>query len=193
MGNASVFLGGIEPGCPTTAEQFLPLVYDDMRRLAACRLAHEAPGQLLGPTDLVHEAYLRMVGTDKGSRWDGRGHFFAAAARAMRRILVESARRNRRRKHGGDRVREPLEEVDLPAPQPREDRLALDEALTGLAATDPLSAELVQLRYFGGLSIPDAARVLGISPRTADRRWAYARAWLRREIEGPRQVDDAAC
>jgi RNA polymerase sigma factor (TIGR02999 family) len=169
---------------PHAARHLLPLVYDDLRQLAACRLAREAPGQMLGPTDLVHEVYLRLAGTDPGTRWDGRAHFFAAAARTMRHILVENARRNRSRKHGGDRTREPLEEAELPAPEPREDLLALDDALSRLVAADRLSAELVQLRYFGGLSIPEAAQVLGISPRTADRRWAYARAWLRREIEG---------
>jgi RNA polymerase sigma factor (TIGR02999 family) len=169
---------------PHAARHLLPLVYDDLRRLAACRLAYEAPGQALEPTDLVHEVYLRLVGTDKGTRWDGRGHFFAAAALAMRRVLVENSRRNRTQKRGGERMREPLTGVDLPAPEPPEDLLALDEALTRLAAVDPVSAELVQLRYFGGRSIPEAAQVLGMSPRTADRRWAYARAWLRREIEG---------
>jgi RNA polymerase sigma factor (TIGR02999 family) len=169
---------------PHAARHLLPLVYDDLRQLAACRLAHEAPGQALEPTDLVHEVYLRLAGTDRRTRWDGRGHFFAAAARTMRRILVENARRDRRVKHGGDRTREPLEGTELRAPEPREDLLALDEALTRLAATDPISDELVQLRYFEGLSNAEAAQVLGISPRTADRRWAYARARLRRDIEG---------
>src|SRR5262249_17300138 len=160
---------------PHAAAQLLPLVYDDLRRLAAHRLAHEAPGQTLQPTALVHEAYLRLVGAGARDNWEGRGHFFAAAAEAMRRILVETARRKRRLKHGGGVARQPLDEAELLAPEPREDVLALDEALTELAATDRAAAALVQLRYFGGLTIPEAARVLGVSPRTAERLWTYAR------------------
>jgi RNA polymerase sigma factor (TIGR02999 family) len=147
-------------------------------------LAHETPGQTLDePTALVHEAYLRLVGEGHGQYWDGRAHFFAAAAEAMRRILVESARRKRSLKHGGHLVRQELDEAELPMPVPREDLLVLDGALTKLAAADRIAANFVQLRYFGGLSIANAARILHISPRTANRIWTYARAWLRREIE----------
>ncbi len=181
MGEATSILDALETGDPADAAGLLPLVYDDLRRLAAHRLAHEAPGQTLQPTDLVHEAYLRLVGSDE-RRWDGRGHFFAAAAEAMRRILVERARRKRSLKHGGDRVRQDLDPADLEGPEPREDLVALDEALTQLAAADRVAAALVQLRYFGGLSIPEAARVLKVSPRTADRIWAYARSWLHRAM-----------
>jgi RNA polymerase sigma factor (TIGR02999 family) len=177
-------LKAVEPGDPQAAAQLLQLVYDDLRRLAAHRLAHEAPGQTLEPTALVHEAYLRVVGTTPDRSWDGRGHFFAAAAEAMRRILVENARRKRTMKHGAGLVRRDLEEADVSMPEPREDLLALDEALTELATVDRPAAELVQLRYFAGLSIPEAAEVLGISPRTADRLWSYARAWLHRKVSG---------
>jgi RNA polymerase sigma factor (TIGR02999 family) len=172
-------------GDPDAAAQLFQLVYDDLRRLAAHRLAHEAPGQTLEPTALVHEAYLRLVGDTPDRHWDGRGHFFAAAAEAMRRILVENARRKASLKRGGDVAHLPLEEAELLAPEPREDVLALDEALTELAATDRAAADLVQLRYFGGLSIPDAAQVLGVSPRTAERLWTFARAWLKAKLQGP--------
>jgi RNA polymerase sigma factor (TIGR02999 family) len=184
MTDVTSLLKAIASGDPDASEQLLPLVYDDLRRLAAHRLAHEPPGQTLDPTGLVHEAYLRLVGDDPEAHWEGRGHFFAAAAEAMRRILVENARRKRSRKHGGGLVRRPVEEGDLPAPEPQEDLLALDEALTRLAATDRAAADLIQLRYFGGLSIAGAAQVLGISSRTANRLWTYARAWLHQEIEG---------
>jgi RNA polymerase sigma factor (TIGR02999 family) len=175
-------LNAAAPGDPHAAEQLLPLVYDELRRLAAQRLSQEAPGQTLEPTALVHEAYLRLVGQDAARRWEGRGHFFAAAAEAMRRILVESARRKRSLKRGGDRVREAFDEALLAAAEPREDLLALDEALTRLAAVDKLKADLVQLRYFAGLTIPQAADALGISTATADRWWAYARSWLYQQI-----------
>ncbi len=175
-------LNAIKQGDPQAAAQLLPLVYDELRNLAAHRLAHEAPGQTLQPTALVHEAYLRLLGGEAEKHWDSRGHFFAAAAEAMRRILVESARRKKRLKHGGGRARLPLEEAELLAPEPSEDVLALDEALTALAATDRAAADLVQLRYFGGLSIPDAAQAIGVSPRTAERLWAFARAWLRERV-----------
>jgi RNA polymerase sigma factor (TIGR02999 family) len=177
-------LNALAPDDPAGAAKLLPLVYDDLRRLAAHRLAHEAPGQTLQPTALVHEAYLRLMRGHTAEHWDGRGHFFAAAAEAMRRILVENARRKRSAKHGGGLVRHDLDEAELEAPEPREDLLALDEALTQLAATDRAAADLVQLRYFGGLSIPEAARVLRISPRTANRLWTYARAWLHQKISG---------
>ena len=164
------------------AAELLPLVYDELRALAAARLAAEPSGQTLQPTALVHEAYLRLVGTADTDRWDHRGHFFAAAAEAMRRILVDAARRKRREKHGGQRDRVALDEVQPAAPAPRDDLVALDEALTRLAAADPQAAQLVELRYFAGLSIPEAAQVLGVSPRTADRLWAFARAWLHRDL-----------
>jgi RNA polymerase sigma factor (TIGR02999 family) len=184
MSDVTVMLDAIQSGDPEAPAQLLQLVYDDLRRLARHRLAHEAPGQTLQATALVHEAYLRLVGDAPDRHWDSRGHFFAAAAEAMRRILIENVRRKRRLKRGGDRARLPLEEAELLAPEPREDVLALDEALTELAATDGAAADLVQLRYFGGLSIPDAAQVLGVSPRTATRLWTFARAWLWDKLQG---------
>jgi RNA polymerase sigma factor (TIGR02999 family) len=184
MSEVTRILTAIEQGDPQAASQLLPLVYDELRRLAAQKLAHEQPGQTLPPTALVHEAYLRLVGADAQAHWDSRGHFFAAAAEAMRRILVEQARRKRRQKRGGGRTRQDLDEDQVAAPEPRVDLLALDEALTKLAATDAAAAQVVQLRYFAGLPLPEAAQVLGISARTAGRLWAYARAWLHQEIEG---------
>jgi len=183
VSEVTVLLDAIQSGDPEAPAQLLPLVYEELRRLARHRLAHEEPGQTLQPTALVHEAYLRLVGEGR-EHWDGRGHFFAAAAEAMRRILVESARSKQRLKRGGDRAREPLEAAELLAPEPREDVLALNEALTELAATDRAAADLVQLRYFGGLSITDAAQVLGVSPRTAKRLWTFARAWLLENLQG---------
>jgi RNA polymerase sigma factor (TIGR02999 family) len=191
MTGATTLRDALPPDDAASAAQLLPLVYDDLRRLAAHRLAHEAPGQTLDPTALVREAYLRLSGDRGEADWHGRGHFFAAAAEAMRRILVENARRKRRRKRGGDLARLPLEEADLLATEPREDVPALDEALTELAATGRPAASLVQLRYFGGLSIPDAAQVLGISSRTANRLWTFARAWLRERIQGAGRDDNA--
>jgi RNA polymerase sigma factor (TIGR02999 family) len=174
----------MERSDPHEAAQILPLVYDDLLQLATHRMAHEAPGHTLDePTALVHEAYLRLVGEGRAHPWDGRAHFFAAAAEAMRRILVENARQKKRLKCGGGLVRQDLHQVELMAPQPHEDLGALDEALTMLATKDRIAADLVQLRYFGGLTIVEAARILRISPRTANRIWTYARAWLRREIE----------
>jgi RNA polymerase sigma factor (TIGR02999 family) len=169
-------------GEPHAARQLLPLVYDELRRLARHRLAREAPGQTLNATALVHEAYLRLVGKNPEQPWDGRGHFFAAAAESMRRILVENARRKRRAKHGGDLARQDLEPDRIVAPEVPNELLAVDEALDRLAEVDAAAAKLVELRYFAGLSIPQAADVLGMSPRSADRLWAYARAWLRREL-----------
>jgi RNA polymerase sigma factor (TIGR02999 family) len=182
MSDVTRILSAIEQGDPHAAAQLLPLVYDELRRLAAQKLAHEAPGQTLEATALVHEAYLRLVGEGEDRRWDSRGHFFAAAAEAMRRILVESARRKRSRKHGGGLVRQDLHDLPLAAPELGEELLALDEALTRLAATDPVKAELVKLRHFAGLTVEEAARALGVSPTTANRYWAYARAWLHQEI-----------
>ncbi len=171
-------LGGNDP---VTAERLLPLVYDELRRLAAQKLHHEKPGQTLQATALVHEAYLRLVGsTDEG--WDTRAHFFAAAAEAMRRILVDNARRKRRIRHGGQRKRVAFDDASLAAQPPSEEVLNLDDALNKLAQVAPLKAQLVKLRYFAGLSIPEAAALLEISPATAGRYWAYARAWLHQEI-----------
>jgi RNA polymerase sigma factor (TIGR02999 family) len=181
MSEVTRILSACEQGDPHAAEQLLPLVYDELRRLAAHKLAQEAPGQTLQATALVHEAYLRLVGADAVRRWDNRGHFFAAAAEAMRRILVESARRKQRLKHGGGRVRE-QGPGDLAGPERPERLLALDEALGRLAAANPSGAELVKLRYFAGLTNAEAASALGISPRKANQIWAYARAWLREEI-----------
>jgi RNA polymerase sigma factor (TIGR02999 family) len=192
VSDVTLVLDAIQAGDPNAPAQLLPLIYEDLRRLAAHRLAHEAPGQTLQPTALVHEAYLRLVGLGRGEHWEGRDHFFAAAAQAMRRIIVENARRKRRFKRGANLTRQPLEEAELLAPQPHEDVLALDEALTELATTDRAAADLVQLRYFGGLSIPEAAQVLGVSQRTAERLWTFARTWLRDRIQGAGQDDGPA-
>jgi RNA polymerase sigma factor (TIGR02999 family) len=173
----------IEKGAPHAAEQLLPLVYDELRQLAAHRLAHEKPGQTLQPTALVHEAYLRLVGADPKQPWDSRGHFFAAAAEAMRRILVERARRKRRIRHGGGLRRVDLPDVETVASAEDEQVLLLDEALTRLAAARPQAAKLVQLRFFSGLTVDEAATMLGLSPRSARRLWVFARAWLRRDME----------
>ncbi len=181
MSDVTQILHAIEQGDPQAAGQLLPLVYDELRRLAAQKLAQETPGQTLQPTALLHEAYLRLVPEKSQSQehnWDGRGHFFAAAAEAMRRILVENARRKGRLKRGGQRQRVDLAHVDAAAQAPSEDLLALNEALDLLAAEDPQKAELVKLRFFGGMSGQEAANCLGISRATADRHWAYARAWL---------------
>src|ERR1043165_337893 len=180
MNDVTQILNAIEQGDPLASAQLLPLVYDELRRLAAQKLAHEKPGQTLSATALVHEAYLRLVGSDQV--WHGRVHFFAAAAEAMRRILVENARRKRSQKHGGGLVRHDVETIPLAAPEPAQDLIALDEALTKFAAVHKLKADLVQLRYFAGLTLEQAATLLGISPATADRYWAYARAWLHQEI-----------
>ncbi len=172
-------------GEPHAADQLLPLVYDELRRLAAARLAAEPSGNTLQPTALVHEAYLRLVGAPEGDRWDHRGHFFAAAAEAMRRILIDRARHKATACRGGAMRRHALDANAVPAPEPCEDLLALDAALDQLAAEDPLKADLVKLRYFAGLSLAEAAAALGLSERTAGRHWAFARAWLRRAVEGP--------
>jgi RNA polymerase sigma factor (TIGR02999 family) len=184
MSEVTRILSAIEQGDRHAAEQLLPLVYDELRQLAAQRLAQEKPGQTLQATALVHEAYLRLVGSEPEARWNSRGHFFAAAAEAMRRILIDNARRKRRPKHGGDRQRLDLDETPSLV-QPRDDLLALDEALTRLAAVEPVKAELVKLRYFAGLSLEDAAAALGIAPTTAKRYWAVARAWLFTELSEP--------
>jgi RNA polymerase sigma factor (TIGR02999 family) len=183
MTDATRLLNAIQHGDVHAADELLPVVYDELRRLAAVQLALEKPGQTLNATALVHEAYLRLVGPptseqNQEKRWDSRGHFFAAAAVAMRRILVESARRKQRLKHGGGRQRIPLEQVDATVAAPDDDLLVLDEALRQFALVAPLKARLVELRYFAGLSVEEAAACLGISRATADRWWSFARAWL---------------
>jgi RNA polymerase sigma factor (TIGR02999 family) len=182
MPEVTELLDAVEAGDPLAAEQLLPLVYDELRRLAAARLAGEAPGHTLGPTALVHEAYIRLVGGQPETGYANRRHFFAAAAEAMRRILVESARRKRALKRGGAAVRADVDADLLAAPEPREDLVALDEALDRFAEADPLKAELVKLRYFAGMTSAEAAQTLGISVATAERYWAYARAWLYRRV-----------
>jgi RNA polymerase sigma factor (TIGR02999 family) len=184
MSEVTNILCAIDQGDPHAASQLLPLVYDELRKLAAQWMAQEKPGQTLQPTALVHEAYLRLVEPEPPPHWNGRGHFFAAAAQAMRRILVENARRKRRLKRGGGATREDLHESSLVTPEMPDDIVALDEALTELATVDPQAAKLVNLRYFAGCTIPQAAEVLGVAPRTADSLWAYARVWLLRKIEG---------
>jgi RNA polymerase sigma factor (TIGR02999 family) len=181
MSDVTQILGAIEQGDPHAAARLLPLVYDELRRLAAEKMAHEKPGQTLQATALVHEAYLRLVDVEQARHWDSRGHFFAACAEAMRRILVEQARRKQRLKHGGRRTREP-DPGDIAGPERPERLLAVDEALGRLAEASPQAAELVKLRYFAGFSNAEAAPLLGISPRKASQVWAYARAWLREEL-----------
>jgi RNA polymerase sigma factor (TIGR02999 family) len=184
MSEVTRILSAIEQGDPHAAEQLLPLLYDELRRLAAHKMAQEAPGQTLQATALVHEAYLRLVDVNKAQHWNSRGHFYAAAAEAMRRILVENARHKTSLKRGGRRACERLDEETLVAPQVPDEVLALDEALSLLTATDAQAAELVKLRYFAGLTLKQAAEALRISPRTADFLWAFARAWLLRKLEG---------
>src|SRR5260370_1105141 len=184
MNEVTRILSAIDQGDPHAAEQLLPLVYDELRKLAAQRMGHETPGQTLQPTALVHEAYLRLVDTEKVQHWNSRGHFFAAAAEAMRRILVDHARQKRARKRGGELVRQDLDALEIALPEIPEDVVALDEALNKLMATDKTAADLVHVRFFAGLPLPEIAQLLGISPRTADRLWAYARAWLHQEMQG---------
>jgi RNA polymerase sigma factor (TIGR02999 family) len=185
MSDVTCILSQIEAGDPIAAEQLLPLVYEELRRLAASKLAQERPGQTLQATALVHEAFLRLVGRGESQpTWNSRAHFLSAAATAMRRILIERARYQQSLVHGGGRRREELATAHLEAPEPDEKLLALDAALQKLAEIDPDKARLVELRYFAGLTGEQAASILGISPTTADRHWAYARAWLKREIQG---------
>jgi RNA polymerase sigma factor (TIGR02999 family) len=182
MNDVTQLLSAIEKGDTRAADRLFPLVYDALRELAAAKLAHEAPGQTLQATALVHEAYLRLVET-KAQRWNSRGHFFAAAAEAMRRILVDHARKKQSQKRGGRRVRQPLDEATVMAPEVGEDLVALDEALEHLAAQDAEAAQLVKLRFFAGLTSAQAAAALDISPRTADRAWTYARVFLLAELK----------
>ena len=179
MADVTQILSQIESGDPGAAALLLPLVYDELRKLAAARLVNEKAGHTLQPTALVHEAYVRLVGGNQAQNWDGRGHFFAAAAEAMRRILIESARRKQRERHGSGRQRLSLDDLDIGVEASSDDHLlALNEALDHLATANPRAAELVKLRYFAGLTGREAAGVLNISPRKADQIWAYARAWL---------------
>jgi RNA polymerase sigma factor (TIGR02999 family) len=184
MSEVTQILDAVAAGDRQAAAQLLPLVYAELRRLAAIRLGQEPPGQTLQPTALVHEAFLRLVGTADEQRWNSRGHFFGAAAQAMRRILVENARRKQRLKHGGELERVDLEDFDIPVTPPPDELLALDEALARLAADDADAARIVDLHFFAGLSIDEAAEALGVSRATAYRQWAYARAWLRLELGG---------
>jgi len=183
MSDVTRILSQIESGDPSAAEQLLPLVYEELRKLAAVRLAQEKAGQTLQATALVHEAYVRLVGPDsEQAPWDSRGHFFAAAAEAMRRILIDQARRKESKKRGGDWQRQELERLEIAAAEPSLDILAVHAALERFERVDPQKAELVKLRYFAGLTIPEAAGALGISSTTADRHWAYARAWLHADL-----------
>jgi RNA polymerase sigma factor (TIGR02999 family) len=189
MTDVTHILSAIEQGDPHAAQQLLPLVYEELRKLAAQKLAQEKPGQTLQATALVHEAYLRLVDSERVQHWNSRGHFFAAAAEAMRRILVENARHKRRLRHGGGRKRLDLDRLELTEDGTSPDVLALDAALQKLAAEEPSAAEVVKLRYFAGLTIAHAAASLDISVRTANRHWAYAKAWLYQQLSQP---DDAA-
>jgi RNA polymerase sigma factor (TIGR02999 family) len=182
MSEVTRILSAIEQGDPRAAEQLLPLVYEELRKLAAHKLAQEAPGQTLQATALVHEAYLRLVDGEKTQQWSGRAHFFAAAAEAMRRILVEQARRRKAVKRGGQAMHEPMELSNIAAPAPDEHLLAVDDALDELIRTDPEAATLVNLRFFGGMTMTEAAEALGMSVRSAHDLWAYARSWLRRRM-----------
>jgi RNA polymerase sigma factor (TIGR02999 family) len=183
MSEVTRILSAIEQGDLHAAGQLLPLVYDELRQLAATMLAREKPGQTLQATALVHEAYLRLIGAEDRPCWVGRGHFFAACAEAMRRILIDQARHRQSLRQGGGRKREPLEPAEIAAPEPSLDVLAVNDALERFEQVDPLKAGLIKLRYFAGLTIPQAADALGISSTTADRYWAYARAWLHAELK----------
>ena len=184
MNDVTRVLQSMEQGDPQAAEKLLPLVYDELRRLAAARMARESPGQTLQATALVHEAWLKLAGSNR-QQWHGRAHFFGAAAEAMRRILIDKSRRNTSQKRGADRKREELHD-STQVRAPAAEILAVHDALDALAAEDPTAAEVVKLRYFVGMTIPEIADALSLSPRTTDRHWAFARAWLRRAIEGER-------
>jgi RNA polymerase sigma factor (TIGR02999 family) len=186
MSDVTRILHSIEEGNPQAAEKLLPLVYNELRKLAAARMAHEAPGQTLQATALVHEAWLKLAGSDR-QQWRGRAHFFGAAAEAMRRILIDKARRKASHKRGGNQPAEELHESRIELRAPSAEILAVHDALDALAAEDRMAAEVVKLRYFVGMTIPEIADALGLAPRTADRHWAFARAWLKQAIEGQRE------
>jgi RNA polymerase sigma factor (TIGR02999 family) len=190
MNEVTRILEAIDQGDPGAADRLLPLVYDELRKLAATRLAREKPGQTLQATALVHEAYLRLVSRDDAKPWNSRGHFFGAAAEAMRRILVENARRKARIRHAGGLNRIDLDRIDLAADEASDELLALNEALDRLAEEEPTVAEVVKVRHFAGLTIEQAAAALGISVRTANRHWAYARAWLYQHLNRPDGTTD---
>jgi RNA polymerase sigma factor (TIGR02999 family) len=190
MSDVTRILSAIEQGDPHATEQLLPLVYDELRQLAAQRLAQEKPGQTLQATALVHEAYLRLVQGEQVPHWNSRGHFFAACAEAMRRILVDQARRKLSLRRGGNLQRRPIEDQEIEEPDPSVDLLAVHEALERFQGVDATAAQIVKLRYFAGLTIPQAAEALGISTSTADRSWAYARAWLHTALK--QDADDGA-
>jgi len=185
MNDVTQILSQIDSGDPTAAERLLPLVYDELRRLASYRLAHEKPGQTLQATALVHEAYLRLVDGEKGQHWNSRGHFFGAAAEAMRRILVDQARQKRSQRRGGNNQRIELTAVEPALPINQVDVLALDEALHTLTERDPRAAELVKLRFFAGLTVSEAADALSVSVATAENDWAYAKSWLKLQLSPP--------
>ena len=191
MSDVTHILNAIDAGDPQAAAQLLPLVYDELRKLAAAQMANEKPGHTLDATALVHEAWLRLVPAKPQAAWENRRYFFAAAAEAMRRILVEAARRKRRLKHGGDMQRHELDSDILAVSEPDEDLVALDAALSKFALRYPVQARLVELRYFTGLTGEEAAQVLEISPSTADRHWVFARAWLRRELRGNENTENS--
>jgi RNA polymerase sigma factor (TIGR02999 family) len=191
MTDVTQILSQIEQGDPSAAEQLLPLVYDELRKLAAAKLANEKPGQTLQATALVHDAYIRLVDVEKAQHWNSRGHFFGAAAEAMRRILVENARHKKRDKHGAGYRHCEIQIADPGVGGPDTDVLAIDEALTKLAQKHPEKAELVKLRFFAGLTLAEAAAALELSSASADRYWKYARAWLARELRGGLREDDA--
>ena len=182
MTDVTQILSQIEHGDPKASEQLLPLVYDELRKLATAKLANERPGQTLQATALVHEAYLRLVDVETAQHWDSRGHFFSAAAEAIRRILIEAARRKKALRHGGDKQRVPLDDLQIELPSKPDELLELNDALERLEQQDRSKSDLVKLRYFAGLTIPEAADAMGISTTTADRYWAYARAWLHQDV-----------
>jgi RNA polymerase sigma factor (TIGR02999 family) len=182
MSDVTQILNALQRGEHQSTDELLPLVYAELRKLASARLAHEAPGQTIQATELVHEAYLRLVGLSSGQNWEGRRHFFAAAAEAMRRILIDRARRKQRLKHGGHLDRVDFEEIEVPSAPPNDELLAVDDALAELARVDAPAAELVKLRFFVGLTQAQAAEIVGVSTRTADNIWAFARAWLYKAI-----------
>jgi RNA polymerase sigma factor (TIGR02999 family) len=184
MNDVTQILSAIEQGDPQSAKKLLPLVYEELRKLAAAKMAQENSGQTLQATALVHEAYIRMVDVDRVQHWDSRGHFFAAAAEAMRRILVEHARKKTRQKRGGDLQRIDIDAIDIMVSASPEQLLAIDDALTHLTAIDSAAAGIVKLRYFAGMSVEQAAAALGVSTRTAYRHWSYARVWLHSELLG---------
>ena len=186
MSDVTLILSQIEAGNSHAAEQLLPLVYDELRKLATAKLAAEKPGQTLQPTALVHEAYIRLVDVEKAQHWSSRSHFFSAAAEAMRRILVESARRKASRKRGGGLARNDFDEFKIAEPARPEEAIAVHDALDQLSVADPLASELVKLHYFGGFSLDEAAELLGMSRATAYRMWTYARAWLRVDLQDNR-------